>query len=79
MACLYVDLASCFLISSLLTNNVVKMWFSAMGGDRGVMFWSLFGIAMVLTPMIETYLTWYLGYWARQYELHKDPSEVSAP
>ncbi|KAH8086646.1 hypothetical protein BXZ70DRAFT_549376 [Cristinia sonorae] len=57
----------------------LKMWFSSMGGNRAFLFWGAFITAMALTPLIETYLTWYLGYWASQYELHDDPSEVSAP
>ena len=56
----------------------MKMWFGAIGGDNGVMFWTLFITFMIATPVIEIGLTWYLGYWANQYKDH-DPSEVSAP
>ncbi|KAH8086617.1 hypothetical protein BXZ70DRAFT_1067776 [Cristinia sonorae] len=57
----------------------LKMWFYSMGGNRVFLFWGAFVLAMALTPLIDMYLTWYLGYWASQYEVHDDPSEVSAP
>lgn len=30
---------------------------------------------MILTPVIETVQTWFLGYWARQYKVN--PEDVS--
>ncbi|TCD68834.1 hypothetical protein EIP91_009701 [Steccherinum ochraceum] len=57
----------------------LKMWFGNMGGDYAISFWCIFLGAMMVTPAIEIYCTWYLGYWAHQYELVDDPSEVSAP
>lgn len=70
----------CPLPHSILADldESVKMWFGAVGGDRAVMFWMLFASFMIITPVIEIGLTWYLGYWANQYEDH-DPSEISAP
>lgn len=56
----------------------VNMWFATMGGDHAWLYWGFFIGAMIITPVVEVSLTWYLGYWAHQYEDH-DPSEVSAP
>lgn len=55
----------------------MKLYFSSLGGDSPIIFWSLFLGGMLLSAIVQTVQAWYLGFWAQQYELH-DPSEVSA-
>jgi hypothetical protein len=48
---------------------------------RGVhpfFFWLIVLGGLFLTDACNSVQTWYLGYWASQYE-HYDPSEVSVP
>ncbi|GJE85927.1 multidrug resistance-associated ABC transporter [Phanerochaete sordida] len=55
--------------------SALKLYFVALGGDSQFIFWSLFLGGMTLCRLLQTAQAWYLGYWAKQYEIH-DPSEV---
>ncbi|THH21507.1 hypothetical protein EUX98_g8371, partial [Antrodiella citrinella] len=58
--------------------SAAKLFFSTLGGKRWFWWWGALVMNMTCTPFSETFLTWYLGYWARQYE-ERPASEVSAP
>ena len=49
----------------------IKLFIGSLGGKRAVLWWGVFVANMVITPAMETFETWYLGYWASQYT---DPS-----
>lgn len=51
------------------------MFLSSLGGGHQVIFWILCAGTLVLSELSDTMQTWFLGYWARQYE-ERDPSEV---
>ena len=55
----------------------VKLYFASLGGDSPIIFWSLFLGGIFIVNLTQTVQAWYLGYWARQYEI-SDPSEISA-
>lgn len=55
--------------------NAVKLYFAAFGGSYNALFWTTFLGSMLLSQVLVTVQTWFLGYWANQYELH-DASEV---
>ncbi|KAI0080061.1 P-loop containing nucleoside triphosphate hydrolase protein [Panus rudis PR-1116 ss-1] len=57
--------------------KALKLFFSAMGGRHSYMFWATFLTGMTCTPIIEVIQTWFLGYWARQYDI-MPPEDVSA-
>lgn len=46
-----------------------------MGGKRPLLFWLILCGAMLSVEVSLTFETWFLGYWAQQYEDH-DPSEI---
>lgn len=52
-------------------SDSVKMYFVSLGGKHVTLFWILCCGTMLLTALCETILTWFMGYWARQYD---DPS-----
>ncbi|KAH8072269.1 hypothetical protein BXZ70DRAFT_1074090 [Cristinia sonorae] len=56
----------------------VKLFFGSLGGKRWLLWWSAFAGNMLITPLMETFQVWYLGYWAHKYE-ELPSSEVSAP
>ncbi|TCD64624.1 hypothetical protein EIP91_003858 [Steccherinum ochraceum] len=57
--------------------STLKLFFGSLGGERWLLWWGAFILNMTITPFLETLETWYLGYWANQYE-HRPASEVSA-
>lgn len=44
-----------------------KMYFSALGGNHPLGFWTLFLGGLILINCIVTAQTWWLGFWASQY------------
>lgn len=46
----------------------IKLFIGSLGGKHFVLWWGVFVANMLVTPAMETFETWYLGYWARQYE-----------
>ena len=63
--------------SSDTYSRTVKLFFSSLGGNQQAVFWLLCVGTLVLSQLVDTFQTWFLGYWARQYE-ERDPSEVDA-
>ncbi|KAH7922933.1 hypothetical protein BV22DRAFT_1197033 [Leucogyrophana mollusca] len=55
-----------------------KLYLVGLGGHYSLIFWIVFLALMGLTDLINTIQTWFLGYWASQYEIHP-PSEVKVP
>jgi hypothetical protein len=55
----------------------MKLYFSGLGGDFPLLFFSIWISASLLTEWINTFQVWFLGYWGTQYETHA-PYEVDA-
>ncbi|KAG9020970.1 hypothetical protein FS837_007697, partial [Tulasnella sp. UAMH 9824] len=53
--------------------SVFKFFFGMVGG---VWFWVAFMAAMAGSEVANILQPWWLGYWARQYQVHPDPWEV---
>ena len=74
-ACTYIGSVA---VSGLVAHSgTVKLFFSSLGGNQQAIFWLLCVGTLVLSQLVDTFQTWLLGYWARQYE-ERDPSEVNA-
>lgn len=58
--------------------RIVKLYFSAVGGNWNFLFWFWFLGNMFLCELVRTLQPWWLGVWAAQYE-NAPPSGVSAP
>ncbi|KAJ3801154.1 hypothetical protein GGU11DRAFT_770568 [Lentinula aff. detonsa] len=56
--------------------SAVKMYLTSMGGQYSWTFFLAFILAMFMTEIFNAVYTWFLGYWASQYETH-DPASVS--
>ena len=54
----------------------VKLYLSNLGGP---VFWALFLGGMLFTEFTNVFQTWFLGYWAAQYENEEPNSEVYVP
>lgn len=48
----------------------VKLYFSGLGGNHPMLFFVTFLLGIGITDFTNTIQTWYLGYWASQYEDH---------
>uniref|UniRef100_A0A0W0FUG8 Atp-binding cassette transporter n=1 Tax=Moniliophthora roreri TaxID=221103 RepID=A0A0W0FUG8_MONRR len=53
----------------------VKIYSSALGGDHPILFFGSLFVTLFLSSLGTVLQTWYLGYWATQYEDHA-PEEV---
>ncbi|KAG0697813.1 hypothetical protein DFH29DRAFT_984146 [Suillus ampliporus] len=53
-----------------------KLYLTGLGGNYPMTFWVVFLVLIGLTDFFNTVQTWFLGYWASQYEYHQ-PSEVN--
>ena len=60
-----------------VTWKSVKLYLSGLGGDYPLMFFSIWISVSFLTDWMDTFQTWFLGYWGTQYET-RAPSEVDA-
>ncbi|KXN81115.1 ATP-binding cassette transporter abc4 [Leucoagaricus sp. SymC.cos] len=56
----------------------VRLFLIGLGGNSPGLFFVSFLGGLLISDLITTFQTWYLGYWASQYETH-DPSEVPVP
>lgn len=66
---------TCFFIWSIirvpnLTSSTVKMYISGLGGNHIFLFFFAFLGGLVVSDVFMTFQTWFLGYWASQYENH---------
>ncbi|KZT06271.1 P-loop containing nucleoside triphosphate hydrolase protein [Laetiporus sulphureus 93-53] len=53
----------------------LKMFLFSLGGSHQFFFWFLCLATLLASELTETIQTWFLGFWARQYE-EQDPSQV---
>ncbi|KAG6812974.1 hypothetical protein H0H92_015093 [Tricholoma furcatifolium] len=60
-----------------VNRKALKLYFSALSGDHPVSFFLASAGGLFLSLSVDTIQTWYLGYWASQYEKHP-ASEVHA-
>ncbi|KAJ4477282.1 hypothetical protein J3R30DRAFT_3657757 [Lentinula aciculospora] len=54
----------------------VRLLLEGLGGKHVVLFVTSFFTSFLMSELAEIFQTWFLGYWASQYE-QKDPSEVN--
>jgi hypothetical protein len=59
-----------------VTWNSMKLYFSGLGGDYPLMFFSIWISVTFLEDWVATFQVWFLGYWGSKYENHT-PSEVN--
>ncbi|KAG6885716.1 hypothetical protein C0993_010889 [Termitomyces sp. T159_Od127] len=52
----------------------VKLYFLGLGGNNPIPFFVMVMIGLVLCDLLNAIQTWYLGYWASQYEHHDHTS-----
>jgi hypothetical protein len=58
--------------------QALKLFFAGLGGNHPVLFWIVFIGGLFFTDFINTIQTWWLGFWASQYDDHKS-YEVDVP
>ena len=54
--------------SHALTGVLVRLYFNGLGGNHQILFWLTFIGGLILYEVLTVLQTWFLGYWARQYE-----------
>ncbi|KAH9059058.1 P-loop containing nucleoside triphosphate hydrolase protein [Lactarius vividus] len=50
--------------------DAVKLFIGGLGGTHPVLFWILFAGGMLLCYTLVTVQTWFMGYWAEQYDIY---------
>ncbi|KAF8058246.1 hypothetical protein FPV67DRAFT_1565726 [Lyophyllum atratum] len=48
----------------------LKLYFQGLGGNHPILFFLTVAIGLLLTDLLNAIQTWYLGYWASQYDDH---------
>ncbi|KAI0068087.1 hypothetical protein BV25DRAFT_1834393 [Artomyces pyxidatus] len=56
--------------------EALKLFFTSLGGSHVTLFWLVFLSGMVLCDIAMSTQTWFMGYWAEQYDIVDDPSQV---
>jgi hypothetical protein len=56
--------------------NEVKLFINGLGGTHPVLFWVLFVGGLMLSETFLTVQTWFVGYWAEQYDIYP-PEQVN--
>ena len=59
-----------------VTWKAIKLYFSGLGGDYPLMFFSIWISLAFLTDWAHPFQVWFLGYWGSKYENHT-ASEVN--
>ena len=59
-----------------VTWKSMKLYFSGLGGDYPLMFFSIWISVAFLRDWVNTFQIWFLGYWGSKYENHA-ASEVN--
>ena len=49
----------------------VRLYLSSMGGGHTFLFWLAFTAFLGCCELLSVVLTYWLGYWAQQYEIHE--------
>ena len=60
----------------LSTKNEVKLFINDLGGAHPVTFWMLFIGGLLLCHALLAVQTWFMGYWADQYDIYP-PEQVN--
>ncbi|KAK0203772.1 hypothetical protein DFS33DRAFT_1431870 [Desarmillaria ectypa] len=55
----------------------LKLYLTALGGNHAMLFFVIFVGSYIVQQVLSTGQTWFLGYWASQYDGDRDPSEVN--
>ncbi|ETW87620.1 ABC transporter [Heterobasidion irregulare TC 32-1] len=55
--------------------EAMGLYFKSLGGSHTTLFWIVFLGGITLCDLANSIQTWFLGYWAQQYEIYP-PSEV---
>ncbi|KAF8265084.1 hypothetical protein EI94DRAFT_1736769, partial [Lactarius quietus] len=50
--------------------DAIKLFVNALGGTHPVLFWILFVGGLVVCDTVLTIQTWFMGYWAEQYDIY---------
>jgi len=56
--------------------GTVKLFLGGLGGSHVILFWSLFLGGLLLCDALMAVQTWFMGYWAEQYDIYP-PEKVS--
>ncbi|KAH9056241.1 hypothetical protein EDB87DRAFT_1676120 [Lactarius vividus] len=56
--------------------DAVKLFINGLGGAHPVLFWIAYAGGMLLLSTLMTVQTWFMGYWAEQYDIYQ-PEEVN--
>ncbi|KAI9431381.1 hypothetical protein H4582DRAFT_2085045 [Lactarius indigo] len=56
--------------------DAVKLFINGLGGAHSVLFWILFPVGLLLYDALMTVQTWFMGYWAEQYDIYP-PDQVN--
>ncbi|KAH8977506.1 hypothetical protein EDB92DRAFT_772241 [Lactarius akahatsu] len=56
--------------------DAVRLFINGLGGAHPVLFWIVFAGGMLLFSTLMTVQTWFMGYWAEQYDIHP-PEQVN--
>jgi len=59
-----------------LSAQALSLFFASLGGSHPVLFWIAFLALLLCKFLIYTFETWWLGFWASQYD---HASEVAVP
>ncbi|KAI9431384.1 hypothetical protein H4582DRAFT_2085055 [Lactarius indigo] len=56
--------------------DAIKLFINGLGGAHSVLFWILFPVGLLLCDALMTVQTWFMGYWAEQYDIYP-PDQVN--
>ncbi|KAH8986094.1 hypothetical protein EDB92DRAFT_1949372 [Lactarius akahatsu] len=59
-----------------VSRDAVRLFINGLGGAYPVLFWIVFTGGMLLFSTLMTVQTWFMGYWAEQYDIHP-PEQVN--
>lgn len=54
--------------------RALQLFFKGLGGDNPFFFWTVFLGCLLLTTLLNTGTTWWLGHWASRYDLPGSPT-----
>ena len=61
--------------SSESCSFAVRLYLQGLGGNHPTLFFATFVGGLFVTELLNATQTWYLGYWASQYN-GRDPAEI---
>ncbi|KAH9028058.1 hypothetical protein EDB83DRAFT_1910018 [Lactarius deliciosus] len=56
--------------------DAIKLFINGLGGAHPVLFWILFPVGLLLCDTSMTAQTWFMGYWAEQYDIYP-PEQIN--